>query len=83
MYPCPAPVLIIKASQLINELSKVEKLDDYQEKLSIYAEYNLIVVDGFGLMSMDLNKCRNLFEIFVSRDPIKSILVFSRFPVSS
>lgn len=59
----------IKASQLINELSKAEKLDNYQEELSIYAEYDLLIVDDFGLMSMDVNKCRNLFEVFDSRDP--------------
>lgn len=73
----------IKASQLINELSKAEKLDNYQEELSIYARYDLLVVDDFGLMSMDVNKCRNLFEVFDSRDPHKSILVISQFPVSS
>mgnify|MGYP004465229745 CR=1 FL=1 len=56
----------IKASQLINELSKAEKLDNYQEELSIYAGYDLLVVDDFGLMSLDVNKCRNLFEVFDS-----------------
>ncbi len=58
-------------------------MDDYQEELSIYAGYDLLVVDDFGLMSMDVNKCRNLFEVFDSRDPHKSILVISQFPVSS
>lgn len=73
----------IKASQLINELSKVEKLDTYQEELTVYAGYDLLVVDDFGLMSMDVNKCRNLFEVFDSRDPHKSILVIPRFSVSA
>ena len=58
-------------------------MDNYQEELSIYAGYDLLVVDDFGLMSMDVNKCRNLFEVFDSRDPHKSILVISQFPVSS
>ena len=40
-------VRYIKASQLINELSKAEKLDNYQEELSIYAGYDLLVVDDF------------------------------------
>ena len=73
----------IKASQLINELSKVEKLDNYQEELFIYDGYGLLIGDDFGLMSMDVNKCRNLFEVFNSMDPHKSILAISRFPVSS
>lgn len=73
----------IKASQLINELSKAEKLDTYQEELNRFAGYDLLVVDDFGLMNMDINKCRNLFEVFDSRDPHKSILVISQFPISA
>mgnify|MGYP002507938957 FL=1 len=73
----------MKASQLINELSKAEKLDTYQEELNLFAGYELLVVDDFGLMNMDVNKCRNLFEVFDSRDPHKSILVISQFPVSA
>lgn len=73
----------IKASQLINELSKAEKLDTYQEELNQFASYELLVVDDFGLMNLDVNQCRNLFEVFDSRDPHKSILVISQFPVSA
>lgn len=73
----------MKASQLINELSKAEKLDTYQEELNLFAGYELLAVDDFGLMNMDINKCRNLFEVFDSRDPHKSILVISQFPVSA
>lgn len=73
----------IKASQLINELSKAEKLDTYQDVLNQMAGYDLLVVDDFGLMNLDINKCRNLFEVFDSRDPHKSILVISQIPVAS
>lgn len=86
MYLCPAPVQnsqIYKSKPADKRLSKAEKLDNYQEELSIYAGYDLLVVDDFGLMSMDVNKCRNLFEVFDSRDPHKSILMISQFPVSS
>lgn len=80
---CICALRQFKTARYINELSKAEKLDNYQEELSIYAGYDLLVVDDFGLMSMDVNKCRNLFEVFDSRDPHKSILVISQFPVSS
>ncbi len=73
----------VRASQLINELSKAEKLETYQETLNQLASYDLLVVDDFGLMNLDVDKCRNLFEVFDSRDPHKSILVISQFPVSS
>lgn len=73
----------IKASQLINDLAKAEKLETYQEELHKYASYDLLVIDDFGLMTLDVNKCRNLFEVFDSRDPFKSTMVVSQFPVSS
>ena len=76
-------VKYIKASQLINELAKAEKFDNYQELVNEYAGYDLLAVDDFGLMHLDINQCRNLFEVFDSRDPYKSILVISQFPVSS
>lgn len=76
-------VRYIKASQLINELAKAEKTDSYQELLNQMAAYDLLAVDDFGLMNLDINKCRNLFEVFDSRDPHKSILVISQIPVSA
>lgn len=76
-------VKYIKASRLINELSKAEKLETYQDVLNQYAAYDLLAVDDFGLMNLDINKCRNLFEVFDSRDPHKSILVISQIPVAS
>lgn len=72
-----------KASQLINELAKAEKTDGYQELLNQMASYDLLAVDDFGLMNLDINKCRNLFEVFDSRDPHKSTLVISQIPVSA
>lgn len=76
-------VRYIKASQLIDELSKAEKLDTYQETLAIFASVDLLVVDDFGLMTLDVNKCRNLFEVLNSRDPFKSVMIISQFPVES
>lgn len=76
-------VKYIKASQLINELSRAEKMDNYQEVLNQMASYDLLAVDDFGLMNLDINKCRNLFEVFDSRDPHKSTLVISQIPVAS
>ena len=64
-------------------MSKAEKLDNYQEVLNQYAAYDLLAVDDFGLMNLDIKICRNLFEVFESRDPHKSILVISQIPVAS
>ncbi len=76
-------VRYIKASQLISELSKAEKLDTYQEVLGQMASYDLLVVDDFGLMNLDIDKCRNLFEVFDSRDPYRSIMLISQIPVAT
>lgn len=73
----------IKASQLINELERAEVLGEYAETLNQISAYALLVIDDFGLMNLDLNKCRNLFEAIDSRDPGKSTIVISQFPVSS
>lgn len=73
----------LKASQLINELERAEALGAYAETLNEVSAYALLVIDDFGLMNLDLNKCRNLFEAIDSRDPGKSTIVISQFPVSS
>ena len=72
-----------KASGLMNELARAERLGTYPEELNQLASYDLLVVDDFGLMSLDIDKCRNLFEVFDSRDPYKSILLVSQIPVAS
>lgn len=56
-----------KALSVIDELSKID----------------LLIIDDFGLMELDLNKCRNLFEVIDSREGRKSIIVVSQFPVSA
>lgn len=76
-------VRYFKASGLINELAKAEKLGEYPETLSQMSSYDLLVVDDFGLMNLDLDKCRNLFEVFDCRDPYKSILLVSQIPVNA
>ena len=72
-----------RASQLIDELNRAEAMDTYRETLTQLVSYDLLVIDDFGLMQLDLNKCRNLFEVLESRDPGKSTMVVSQFPVKS
>ena len=76
-------VKYIRASQLIDDLNRAAALDTYREELYQLVSYDLLVIDDFGLMQLDLNKCRNLFEVLESRDPGKSTMVVSQFPVSS
>ena len=76
-------VKYIRASHLIDELNRAESLGTYRDYLAQMAAYNLLAIDDFGLMQLDLNKCRNLFEVLESRDPYKSTMVISQFPVKS
>ena len=39
------------------------------------AAYDLMVIDDFGLMDLDIEKCRDLFEIIESRS-IKGSVIF-------
>ena len=41
------------------------------------AGYDLLVIDDFGLMELDMNKSRDLFEIIESRDCGKSSMIVS------
>ena len=45
--------------------------------------YVLLGLTLTGLMQLDLNKCRNLFEVLESRDPGRSTMVISQFPVNA
>lgn len=72
-----------KASQFIDELNRAEALDTYREALAHLVSFDLLVIDDFGLMQLDLNKCRNLFEVLESRDPGRSTMVVSQFPVKA
>ena len=76
-------VKYIRASQLIDDLNRAEALDTYRDTLGQLVAFDLLVIDDFGLMQLDLNKCRNLFEVLASRDPGKFTMVVSKFPVAS
>ena len=49
--------------------------------LSIRMKWQLMI-DDFGLMDLDIEKCRDLFEIIESRDCRKATIIISQIPVS-
>lgn len=51
----------------------------YIEELSTV---DLLIIDDFGLMELDLDKCRNLFTILLGRVGRRSTIVVSQIPVS-
>lgn len=75
-------VKYIKASTLIYELEQAQVTGEYLNYTQKISAYDLLVIDDFGLMELDIDKCRNLFEVIDSRDCRHSTMVISQIPVS-
>ncbi len=74
-------VKYIRANRLLQESEKANgdgKAFDYTNEM---AAYDLLVIDDFGLMDLDVEKCLALFEIIESRDSRKSTVIVSQLPV--
>jgi DNA replication protein DnaC len=70
--------------RLINELkrSNAQDSDTYLAFTDELAGYDLLVIDDFGFMSLDLDDCRYLFEVLEQRETVKSTMVISQFAVN-
>ena len=73
----------IRANTLMNEMDHAKLQDAYIPYMNGLARLDLLVIDDFGLMDLDLNKCRDLFEVIDSRDNLRSTMIVSQLPVSS
>lgn len=71
-----------KAAQLLRELQNAENSQTLTEELNRLARYDLLIIDDFGLMNLDMDMCRNLFELIDIRKGRKSSIFISQFPVS-
>jgi len=76
-------VRYIRANILMNELEQANITGCYLDYLNQIARLDLLVIDDFGLMELDLDKCRNLFEVVDSRDCRKSTMIVSQLPVTA
>lgn len=74
-------VLYTKASLMINELNDCMFTGNYTSSLRKYTEPDLLAIDDFGLMSLDAQKCQQMFEVLDSREGSKSVIVISQVPV--
>ena len=75
-------VKYIRANRLLQESEKARdegKAYDYTNEM---AAYDLLVIDDFGLMDLDMDKCLALFEIIETRDCRKSTAIISQLPVA-
>lgn len=74
-------VKYIRANYLLQECEKARATGSYYDYTNRMAAYDLLVIDDFGLMELDMDKCRDLFEIIESRDCRKSTMIVSQLPV--
>ena len=74
-------VRYIRANTLIQESEKARMTNSSYDYVNQMASYDLLVIDDFGLMELDVAKCRDLFEVIESRDCRKSTMIVSQFPV--
>ena len=69
-----------RANRLIEEFDRVRAQDGYLAFLDELISYDLLVIDDFGLMPLDLDRCRDLFELIESREGFKSTMILSQVP---
>lgn len=74
-------VRYIKASHLMLELEQARMKDTYMDQLALLSKVDLLAIDDFGLMELDLDKCRDLFEVIDGRDGRRSTIIISQFRV--
>lgn len=73
----------IKANVLMKEMEQARITSTDLDYVNKKAKLDLLVIDDFGLMDLNLDKCLDLFEILDARDGRKSTVVISQFPVKS
>lgn len=74
-------VKYIRANRLLQESEKARDAGTAYDYTNEMAEYDLLVIDDFGLMDLDMNKCSALFEIIETRDSRKATMIVSQIPV--
>lgn len=74
-------VKYIRANTLLQESEKARQTRASYDYTNTMASYDLLVIDDFGLMNLDMDHCRDLFEIIETRDCRKSTMIVSQLPV--
>ena len=69
-----------RANRLNLEFEAARANDTYKDQMDKLVSYDLLVIDDFGLMSLDLEKCSDLFELIESREMRNSTIILSQLP---
>ncbi len=76
-------VRYVRAYTLMLELEQARINGSYADCLAALSSLDLLAIDDFGLMELDLDKCRDLFEVIDGRDGRRSTIIISQFPVKN
>ena len=71
----------IRANRLLQEAEKAANAGMAYDYTNEMAGYDLLVIDDFGLMELNIDKCLVLFEIMETRDCQKPSIIISQLPV--
>ncbi len=76
-------VRYIRTNTLMLELEQARLKNTYLDVLAALTKLDVLAIDDFGLMDLDIDKCRDLFEVIDGREGRKSTVIISQFPVSA
>ena len=65
----------------MGELERAREESCYIDYLAKSAKLDLLMIDDFGFMDLDLDKCRDLFEVIDIREGRKALIVISQVPM--
>lgn len=72
-----------KTSAMIYELESAVLKNEYLDYIGKLSKLDLLILDDFGMMDLNPDMCRNLFELIDAREGRRSIIVISQLPISS
>lgn len=76
-------VRYIRTAKFLRELEQAEAADNTAAAIKEAVKLDVLILDDFGLNRIDLDACRNLFEIIEERDPNKATVIVSQYPVKA
>ena len=63
---------------MIYELESAVLKNEYLDYIGKLSKLDLLILDDFGMMDLNPDMCRNLFELIDAREGRRSIIVISQ-----
>ena len=76
-------VRYFRANTLILEMEQARLKSTYLDYIRNISRIDLLAIDDFGLMKLEVDGCRDLFEVIDARSERKSTIIISQFPIKA